>query len=102
MIGQRSADRGAGGGENNRHRDNKHAIGTRNRVVGFLRHGTVTLSARWYRLVNVAWSISPLRFFRLFGVPCAVAISIRLFDPRVPSKIPNGSPHRGWALMPLT
>jgi hypothetical protein len=53
--------------------------------------GTVTLSARWYRSVNVAWSISPLRFFRPFGVPFAVAISIRLFDPRVPSKVPNGS-----------
>jgi hypothetical protein len=48
----------------------------------------------------MAWSISPLRFFRPFGVHYAVAISIRLFDPRVPSKVPNGSQHRVGRLCP--
>jgi len=83
MIGQGGADRGAGGGENDRHRGNKHAVGTRNRVVGFLGHWGALVSALG-RLVNKAWSISRLRILRPFSAfLLAVAISIRLCRLRV-------------------
>jgi hypothetical protein len=39
VIGERGAHRGAGRGENDRHCGDKHAVGTRNRVIGCLRHG---------------------------------------------------------------
>ena len=80
-------------------RGDKHAVGPRNRVVGF----------RWSLDCNsfgfsVSLGLSGLVYFaacvsfRPFGVTIAVAISIRLFRFRyVPQKVPNGSQHL-WTL----
>src|SRR5205085_10185576 len=87
-IGHGRANGGAGRGQDDAERGDKHAVGTRNRVIGLGWHWSRTRSVKGF-----AWSIRlglcrPLRFASPPSAPSiAVATSIScLRFPRIPQK----------------
>src|SRR5215469_11812271 len=91
MIGQRGADGSTRRGQNDAHRDDKHTVTTRNRVIGILGHEIITLSARRYSLgqSGLVYFALALRNAASGVFPRSCYFNQAVSIARCPSKVPN-------------